>query len=136
MKTMPYYKTGIARQIALLLLLVIPGCAGKEPVRHLTSDVCLINPGVNTKKDVAALMGQPDKRYIHPKKGETWIYYQVKKSFRRKLPYIGKSLGHEEYEVVTFTFSGDTVRTCLYRAFDEDEFKQSGIETSEQPGSQ
>ncbi len=112
-----------------LLGLVGSGCFYHgEPVRHLSSDVCLITPNL-TQKEVLATLGPPDQKQ-QGEQGEVWIYDTVNKSFLRKTPYIGEKLGSENYDVVTVTFVGDTVATCLYRSYSEEEFKKSGIKTS------
>ncbi|HIJ89516.1 MAG: hypothetical protein OEV89_01480 [Desulfobulbaceae bacterium] len=112
-----------------LLGFVGSGCFYREPVRHLSSDICLITPNL-TQKEVIATLGSPDLKQ-KGEQGEVWIYREVKKSFLRKTPYIGEKLGSENYDVVTITFVGDTVSTCLYRAYNEEEIKKTGIAISE-----
>jgi hypothetical protein len=112
-----------------LLGLVGSGCFYREPVRHLSSDICMITPNL-TQQEVLASLGPPDQRQ-QGEQGEIWTYYQVKKSLLRKTPYVGEKLGSQDYEVATITFIGDTVSTCLYRAFNEEELKKSGTTISE-----
>ncbi|PKN15366.1 MAG: hypothetical protein CVU68_14365 [Deltaproteobacteria bacterium HGW-Deltaproteobacteria-3] len=104
------------------------GCFYREPVRHLSSDICLITPNL-TQKEVLATLGAPDHKQ-KGEQGEIWVYREVKQSLLRKTPYIGAKLGSENYDVVTITFAGDTVATCLYRAYNEEELKESGIDVS------
>jgi len=111
-----------------LLGLAATGCFYRDPVRHLSSDICLITPNL-TQQEVLATLGSPDQKQ-KGEQGEIWIYHEVKKSFLRKTPYIGGNLGSENYDVVTITFVGDTVSTCLYRAYNEEEIKKSGIKIS------
>ena len=111
-----------------LLALVATGCFYREPVRHLSSDICLITPNL-TQQEVLSSLGPPDQRQ-KGEQGEVWVYYQVKKSLLRKTPYVGEKMGSEDYEVVTITFAGDTVSTCLYRAYSEEELKKSGVTIS------
>ena len=111
-----------------LLALAGTGCFYREPVRHLSSDICLITPNL-TQKEVLATLGPPDQKQ-KGEQGETWLYHEVKKSFLRKTPYIGEKLGSQDYDVVTITFAGETVATCLYRAYNEEELKKSGITIS------
>ena len=119
-------------RFAVCLCLLAVACSGcffhGEPVRHLSSDACLVTPNL-TQKDVLATLGPPDEKQKN-EHGEVWIYTQVNKSFLRKLPYIGDKLGSENYDVVTITFAGDTVATCLYRSYTDSEFKKSGIKIS------
>lgn len=113
--------------IACLFLLgfVGTGCFSHDPVRHLSSDICLVTPNL-TQKEVVASLGPPDQKQ-KGEQGETWIYHEVKKSFLRKTPYLGEKLGSQDYDVVTITFAGDRVSACFYRAYSEEELKKSGI---------
>lgn len=111
-----------------LLALAATGCFYRDPVRHLSSDICLITPNL-TQQEVLATLGAPDEKQ-KGEQGEIWIYREVKKSFLRKTPYIGEKVGSENYDVVTITFAGDTVSTCLYRAYSEEELKKSGATIS------
>lgn len=116
--------------VVALLAFTMAGCY-HQPVQHLCSDVCLLLPGKTTQQQVIAYLGTPDQRRLVPGKGETWIYYQVNKSFLRKMPLVGKKMGEEHYDVVTVTFQGNVVRTCAYRSYNEHEFNQAGLATSE-----
>jgi len=113
------------------LLLFIPfflalsACASLEPVRHLSSDICLITPNL-TQKEVLASLGQPDQKQKGDQ-GEIWIYFETKKDLFRKAPLIGEKIGTENYEVATIHFVGDLVSACFYRAYDKEELKKSGI---------
>jgi hypothetical protein len=120
--------------MVLLLGLLLAGCH-RQPVRHLSSDVCLLLPGQTTRQEVLAYLGSPDQRRLDTRERETWIYYQANKSLLRKAPYLGEKLGDEQYDVVTVTFEGDLVRTCAYRSFDKDEFIQAGLAGGEPSGS-
>jgi len=108
-----------------LFALVGSGCFYRDPVRHLSSDICLITPNL-TQQEVLATLGSPDEKK-KGEQGEIWIYREVKKSFLRKTPYVGEKLGSENYDVVTITFAGDIVSTCLYRAYNEEELKKNGV---------
>ena len=108
---------------------ILSGCFYNEPVRHLASDICLISPNL-TAQEVVTALGPPDAKR-QSELGEVWLYYEVKKSTLRKTPFLGPRLGSENYNVVTITFAGDRVHTCVYRAFDEEEMKASGISISE-----
>jgi hypothetical protein len=108
-----------------LLAIAATGCFYRDPVRHLSSDICLVTPNL-TQKEVLATLGPPDQKQ-KGEQGEIWLYHEVKKSFLRKTPYVGEKIGSENYDVVTITFAGDIVSTCLYRAYNEEELKKSGI---------
>jgi hypothetical protein len=109
-----------------VLFMGMTGCA-KKNVRHLASDVCLVNPEKTTKEEVLAYLGQPDERYEMADGGETWTYYEVKKSLMQDTPYIGDRLGDKKYEMVTVMFGGDVVQTCVYRLLTEEEFEEGGL---------
>lgn len=117
-----------------MILFILTGCFYRDPVKHLSSDVCLIVPSLSGKKQVLSYLGAPDQRQTSAEGEEVWLYYEVKKSALRKTPYLGEKMGHENYDLVTVTFAGEVVKTCVYRSLNEDEFKKTGIEVSEQPG--
>jgi outer membrane protein assembly factor BamE (lipoprotein component of BamABCDE complex) len=115
----------------LVCLVILAGCSSfSSPVRHLSSDVCLVMPESTTRQEVLSFLGEPDKKITTADNGETWLYLKVKKSFSRKMPLVGERLGSHDYETVTVTFDADLVKTCFYRQFDEDEFSNfiTGLE--------
>jgi hypothetical protein len=108
--------------IALLFIGLIAGCSASMPVRHLSSDVCLVMPESTTKAEVLSFLGEPDRRQHQPEGEETWFYYKKNESFLRKLPVVGPRLGWSNYEIVTVSFVGEQVRTCIYRQLEPEEF--------------
>jgi outer membrane protein assembly factor BamE (lipoprotein component of BamABCDE complex) len=116
----------MAVAFSVVLFMGIAGCA-KKNVRHLASDVCLINPEKTTKEQVLTYLGQPDEQYEMAEGGETWFYYDAKKTALRKTPYIGNKIGEQKYETVKVVFQGDIVQTCLYRLLTEEEFEEGGL---------
>ena len=115
---------GIAAVVCVALFLSMAGCA-KKNVRHLASDVCLITPERTTKEQVLAYLGQPDEQYEMAEGGETWIYYDMKKTALRDTPYIGDKIGDKKYEMVKVKFGGgDIVQTCVYRLLSDEEFAE------------
>jgi hypothetical protein len=113
--------------LVLLLALALAACQ-RQPVRHFSSDVSLLLPGSTTKEEVLSYWGAPEQRQFDSQKGETWIYYQVNKSFLRKTPLLGGKMGREQYDVALIAFQGEVVRSCTYRSFDEKEFERAGID--------
>ena len=113
-----------------LILFALSGCFN-EPVRHLSSDASLIITGHTTRKQIVSFMGSPAVQEQGAGSTETWIYYQMHKSFMRKAPHIGHRLGYEEYDVVTVTFIDGVVQECQYRLFSEEEFRELGISAPE-----
>lgn len=99
----------------LAIGLWLGGCATANPVRHLSSDVCLVLPESTTKSEVIAFLGEPDQKSTADGAAETWIYYKKNDDLIRKLPLLGEKFGSLNYEVVTVSFTGDLVRTCIYR---------------------
>ncbi len=114
---------GLRTTVLVIFVLVLSGCSlfYREPVRHLVSDAALIVPGQATKSDVLAYLGEPDERRAVENGEEVWIYTDTKKSTLRKTPYIGPKLGTENYDMVNVSFSGETVSSCVYRRFNEEE---------------
>jgi hypothetical protein len=105
------------RLISILALgLWLVGCATTTaPIRHLSSDVCLVLPESTTKTEVLAFLGEPDQKTVTDGSTETWIYYKKNEDLIRKLPLVGEKFGSLNYERVTVSFVGNLVRTCVYR---------------------
>ena len=116
----------MAFALCAMLLMGITGCA-KKNVRHLASEVCLVNPEKTTKEQVLTYLGQPDEQYEMADGGETWIYYDVQKTALRNTPYIGDKIGEKKYETVKVTFRGDIVQTSVYRLLTEEEFEEGEL---------
>ena len=117
------------RLFTFILLIIAPAlvsCSSGHYVRHLASDACLVTPQQSTKQDVMSYLGPPDNRQTGVD-GERWIYYQRHESMLRKTPYIGDKLGYENYDVVIITFKGDLAKSCTYRMFNQQEFKDSKL---------
>ena len=109
-------KTHPFKYAAILAFTIwLGGCATGSPVRHLSSDVCLVLPESTTKAEVLSFLGEPDKKNLEENSVETWIYYRKNEDLIRKLPLVGNKFGSLNYEVVTVSFSGNLVRTCIYR---------------------
>ncbi|MBU0680698.1 MAG: hypothetical protein KKD73_04670 [Proteobacteria bacterium] len=109
---------------ALFMVLFGTGCS-KEPVRHLSSDSCLIAQGT-TKQDVLTYMGTPKFKKV-TEGGEIWTFVQEHLSLLKKTPVLNLMFGSASYELVYITFVGDIVTNCQYRAANEEEYKQSTL---------
>jgi len=116
--------------LLLGLCLLVSGCFAPGSARHLSSDVCLLLPEQTTKLDVVRQLGSPQVKR-HNDEGETWVYFQEKKSFTNRLPLAGQHLGRRDYEVVTVSFCCNTVHACVFRAMDEEEFRSLELPASE-----
>lgn len=116
--------------VALLMVVGLSGCSNK-PIRHLSSDACLIAQGT-TKKDVLTYMGAPSvKRQTDT--GEQWVFIQEHKSALKKTPVLNWLFGTVTYDLVYITFSGDIVTNCQYRSATEEEFGQSSLSSAQDP---
>ena len=113
----------VAVVLGAVFFMGFTGCA-KKNVRHLASDVCLVSPEKTTKEQVLTYLGQPDEQYEMTDGGETWIYYDVKKTALSDTPYIGDKISEKKYEMVKVTFGGDIVQTCVYRLLTKEEFEE------------
>lgn len=118
---MPYFLRSLGC-LALVLLVMSAGCS-KEPIRHLSSDSCLIAQGT-TKQDVLTFMGTPQFKK-QTADNESWIFVQEHKSLLKKTPVLNWMFGSVSYDLVYITFSGDIVSNCQYRAVNEAEYKQA-----------
>lgn len=120
-------KTPVGYIAILTIALFLGGCATATPVRHLSSDVCLVLPESTTKSEVLEFLGEPDKKTTADGSAETWIYYKKNEDLVRKLPVVGERFGSLNYEIVTVTFVGDLVRTCVYRQHEPSEITDSPL---------
>jgi len=114
----------ISKVIFLLLIAIFCISCSKSYVRHLASDASLLVPHQTTKKDVMIYMGIPESQKDLGQGKEEWTYYQSKKSLLRKTPYVGKRLGHQDYDVVIIVFQNDIVASSTYRIYTEEEFSR------------
>jgi hypothetical protein len=120
------FKKSLFIIVILCLLLVFggTGCARKT-VRHLASDVSMVNPGTTTKQEVVIYLGQPDEEYQAADGAVLWVYHEARKSLLRDTPYVGDKIGEKTYEVVKVTFNGDIVQTVDFRTMSEEDFKKN-----------
>ena len=131
MKVSLFGQTVLTTWLLMTCLCFLAGCASfSSPVRHLSSDACLVMPESTTRQEVISFLGEPDQKIATAGNSETWLYLKVNKSFSRSLPLLGERVGTENYETVTITFDADLVKACLYREFDQKEFNDfiSGME--------
>lgn len=120
-KNNPFRRLGAA-SLLIPLSLWLGGCVATGPVKHLSSDVCLVMPESTTKSEVASFLGEPDKKTTSPEGAEIWLYYKETKDLLRTMPLVGEKIGSQEFEIVTVSFVGDKVRTCIYRQLTPAEF--------------
>ncbi|MEN8257235.1 MAG: hypothetical protein ABFS09_05170 [Thermodesulfobacteriota bacterium] len=106
----------------LVMVLLASGCS-KEPIRHLSSEACLIAQGT-TRADVLTYMGTP-KFKNKTESGEVWIFVEEHKSLFKKTPVLKWFAGSISYDLVYITFTGDIVTNCQYRSVSEEEYGKS-----------
>lgn len=105
----------------LFLALLMAGCSG-TPTRHLVSDVCMIKTGETSREDVLKLMGEPNSKRMVTPETEEWVYYEEARATLQNTPLVGGMFDPDGYNMVVITFSGDTVATCRYSGYEDDEF--------------
>ena len=105
------------------LAFILLGCSPE--VRHINSDVCLIQHG-NSTKNVMDILGPPNIKK-QTETGELWTYYSARKSPLKRTPGINLIFGTVTYDVIHVTFANDIVTNCQYRYANEEEFKQAKL---------
>ncbi len=108
--------------ITLLCLALCAGGCAKAPVRYLVADACMVNPGQTSRQEILKLMGEPDSKRMLSSTTEEWVYYEEKKSSLQSVPLVGDAFDPSGYHMIVVTLSGDTVLTCCYSGYEDDEF--------------
>lgn len=106
----------------LFLALSMAGCSN-TPTRHLVSDVCMIKTNQTSRQEVLKLMGDPDSKRMLSPDTEEWVYYEEARAMMQDAPLVGGAFDPAGYNMVVITFSGNTVATCRYSGFEDDEFE-------------
>jgi hypothetical protein len=104
----------------LLALSTLVGCYTK-PVRHLASDIALLQVGKSTREDVIVFLGDPDEQQEVGEGVQKWLYKDKNISLLQKTPLIGSKLGSPEYNQVVVTLRNGVVSACDYSYADEDD---------------
>ena len=118
--------------LALIFITFLPSCSSRKTVRHLASDAILIVPQLSTSDEVISLLGQPDQRRKIAGETEEWIYFQTKKSFLRKTPYVGAKFGSADFDLIVVHLKAGLVTSSTYRQLTEVEFNSFGIKSDNQ----
>lgn len=105
----------------LLAACFLSGCY-ITPVRHLASDIALVQVGQSTREDVLVFLGDPDEQQVMENGVEKWLYIQTKKSTAEKTPFLGKYFGTPEVNRVVVTFTDGIVTDSVFSSNDKDEF--------------
>ena len=104
----------------LAVLVFLVGCSSK-PVRHLASDAALVEVGKSTRQDVVRYLGQPDRRRSLSPGMEEYVYYNERKGFLGKLPFVGNLIDPASYEMILVILDGDMVTDCDFLVHKEDD---------------
>ncbi len=110
------------RLFCCVLLLIGLGACHNKPVRHLVSDVALIEAGLSSREDVLIYLGEPDAVSGGENGVERWLYTdELHQSVFTEAPYIGKYIGQPEIVKVVVVLRGDMVEDCIFSSSDEDD---------------
>jgi hypothetical protein len=110
-----------SRIIALFMALcTLSGCYMK-PVRHLASDIALLQVGKSTSADVIVFLGEPDEQQEFDEGVQKWLYKDKNMSLLQKTPLVGSKLGSPEINKVVVTFRNGIVFACDFSYSDEDD---------------
>lgn len=104
----------------LAALFLLSGCSSK-PVRHLASDAALVEPGKSTRQDVVRYLGQPDRHRSLSPGVEEYVYYNERRGFFGNLPFVGRLVDPNSYEMIQVTLDGDMVTDCDFLVHKEDD---------------
>jgi hypothetical protein len=97
----------------LFLAFCLSGCYSK-PVRHLASDIALLQVDKSTREDVVIFLGDPDEQQVLGEGVEKWLYKEKNVSLLQKTPLLGSKLGSPEFNQVVVTLRDGVVISCDY----------------------
>lgn len=104
----------------LFLVGALAGCYDK-PIRHLASDVALIETGSSTHEDVLIYLGEPDATSVGDDGVERWLYRDKHyANLFEEAPYIGEYAGAPEIVQVVVVLKNNVVQDCVFSSSDED----------------
>jgi hypothetical protein len=106
--------------LLFLALSIFSGCYTK-PVRHLASDIALLQVGKSTREDVVVFLGEPDEQQELGEGVQKWLYREKNMSLLQKTPLVGSKIGAPEFNQVVVTLRNGVVSACDYSYSDEDD---------------
>ena len=106
--------------LLFLVFFMLGGCY-MTPVRHLASDIALLQVGKSTREDVIVFLGDPDEQQELGEGVQKWLYKDKNMSFLQKTPLLGSKLGSPEFNQVVVTLRNGVVSACDYSYSDEDD---------------
>ncbi|MFH0784423.1 MAG: hypothetical protein V2B20_21045 [Pseudomonadota bacterium] len=115
----------MASRIHSFLLLFLAFCTLSgcymTPVRHLASDVALLQVGKTTSEDVVVFLGDPDEQHDLGDGVQKWLYRDKSVGFLQRTPLIGSKLGSPEVRQAVVTLKNGVVSACDYSYSDQDD---------------
>lgn len=125
----------------LFVVCLLAGCYN-TPVRHLASDVVLIEAGASSHEDVLIYLGEPDATSVGDDGVERWLYRDKHyKNLLEKTPYVVEYAGKPEIVQVVVVLKDNVVQKCVFSSHDEDNLDwaddfdwQKDEETEEESG--
>lgn len=105
-----------------LLLTSLSGCYNK-PVRHLASDIVLIQTGTSTREDVIMYLGEPDDIEVVEPGVERWVYSDSRRNLQEGLPWVGKYFGEAEQTNVAVIIKNNVVVDSSFACKDFDDLQ-------------
>jgi len=106
--------------LLFLALSIFSGCY-TQPVRHLASDIALLQVGKSTREDVVVFLGEPDEQQELGEGVQKWLYREKNMSLLQKTPLVGSKIGAPEFNQVVVTLRNGVVSACDYSYSDEDD---------------
>lgn len=100
--------------LPLFLALFILGGCYTTPVRHLASDIALLQVGKTTREDVIVFLGDPDEQQELGDGEQKWLYREKNVGLLQKTPLVGSKLGSPEIDQVVVTLRNGIVSACDY----------------------
>ena len=106
--------------LCFLAFFTLTGCY-TQPVRHLASDIALLQVGKSTREDVLVYLGDPDEQRAEGEGVEKWLYREKDSNLLQKTPLVGSRLGSPTFNQVVVTLRNGVVAACDYSYADEDD---------------
>ncbi|MDF1615705.1 hypothetical protein [Desulfurivibrio dismutans] len=117
------YRRTLILGLISLILLTVAACAGRtHQVRHLASDISMLERG-DREQEVLAMMGPPDHRRSLADGGAELLYLEHRQS-RMKRSLLFSWLGNEDFHLAVVTLHDGRVSNLAYRLLSAEEFRR------------
>ncbi len=90
------------------------GCYSAGGLRHLAYRVSLVEDGKTTVAELQSIMGAPDEVRAAAAGGRVLVFSDLRRSRGRRVPLLGRYIGHEAVDTVTCAVRSGTVLHCDY----------------------